>query len=466
MSRGVSPNSSINQFSKSCSSFKTTFCDQDAISQLKYQVFEKDQNKKNYQKLLNLYHELQDKIKNISEQKKNFEFAIKQIETNEKSKAIIDLKNKNDFLFNELNEKIALNKKLYNENNNLFHELESKAAHNQNLQDKVQEQQLFANRLNHDKDQLRSRILSLGQIKEKQENDIQNLNIQINQISFDNNSQENCLKTKNGQNFELMNTLNDEKNINKSLIVELRNRESNLISSQQKLTRDNDTIKLMQNDITNLTNIIKKNADDFSVTQNNLINETSVLNQVSADNQHFQSLIKDRDDHINQITNENNIIKRDNTELNCYNDKSNRLLISYKKHLNLLLAQNKKLSIEIQTLIGRDTELRKILERDDHLSDIRFENEQVVRNSNEKLSQIIDDPIMDSNMTTSISRNYSMNNTDNRNYRKHPISSRNYMITNTDKYNRIRSLDNMEMNSSFNEIINKGNDFKIMPDDL
>ena len=46
MSRGVSPNSSINQFSKSCSSFKTTFCDQDAISQLKYQVFEKDQNKK------------------------------------------------------------------------------------------------------------------------------------------------------------------------------------------------------------------------------------------------------------------------------------------------------------------------------------------------------------------------------------------------------------------------------------
>ena len=40
------------------------------------------------------------------------------------------------------------------------------------------------------------------------------------------------------------------------------------------------------------------------------------------------------------------------------------------------------------------------------------------------------------------------------------------MITNTDKYNRIKSLDNMEMNSSFNEIINNGNDFKIISHDI
>ena len=93
------------------------------LSQLKVQVFEKDQNKGNYNNLLSKFKKLQDELAKISEIKKQHEASLKQFETDQRNKDIIDLKNKNENLFNELNERIALNKKLYRENNNLFREL-------------------------------------------------------------------------------------------------------------------------------------------------------------------------------------------------------------------------------------------------------------------------------------------------------------------------------------------------------
>lgn len=46
MSRGTSPHSITYELNNSCDSYKEEFCKQDTLSQLKVQVFEKDQNKK------------------------------------------------------------------------------------------------------------------------------------------------------------------------------------------------------------------------------------------------------------------------------------------------------------------------------------------------------------------------------------------------------------------------------------
>ena len=64
---------------------------------------------------------------------KAHEIALCQLESDCRNNSIIELKNKNENLFNELNEKIALNKKLYNENNALFRELESRKKENKCL---------------------------------------------------------------------------------------------------------------------------------------------------------------------------------------------------------------------------------------------------------------------------------------------------------------------------------------------
>ena len=99
MSRGTSPNSITYELNNSCDSYKEEFCKQDTISQLKVQVFEKDQNKKNYRNLLSMFNNLQGELAKISEQKRRHEIALQQIETDERNQAISELKIKNENLF-------------------------------------------------------------------------------------------------------------------------------------------------------------------------------------------------------------------------------------------------------------------------------------------------------------------------------------------------------------------------------
>ena len=140
MSRSASPNSIAYEYNSNHSSpyHRASPCqDHDILSQLKVQVFEKNQNKRNYNNIIANFHKLQDELEKISRIKEQNEIAINQLEAAPRNKEIIDLKNKNENLFNDLNERIALYKKLYSENNNLFHELEQKTADNQDLQDQI-----------------------------------------------------------------------------------------------------------------------------------------------------------------------------------------------------------------------------------------------------------------------------------------------------------------------------------------
>ena len=459
MSRGTSPHSITYELNNSCDSYKEEFCKQDTLSQLKVQVFEKDQNKKNYRNLLSMFNSLQGELAKISEQKKHHEIALQQIETDERNLAISELKIKNENLFNELNNKIVLNKKLYSENNSLFRELEAKSIQNEDLQDQMNKQEILVKKINHDKEQLKSQIISLSQIKEKQEKDIQNLTVQIEQINIDNNSQANFLSSKNGENNILISSLNDEKSINQGLVNELRNKETNLISSKQQLTRDTDNIKLMKNDINNLGIIIKKNAEDITTFNNNLLKETTVLNQLNADNQHLDSLVKDRDTHINQINSENSVLKQGNTETNLDNEKLSSILQAYKKHYTLLISQNKKLSGEIQGLIGRDTELRSLLERGNHLRDVKYENDNLVSASTDKVQAVLNDVNqfpLENEIKITVKRNYSIDNKENGDNGSNMIIN-----DNNNSIDAINDMDNREINPSMSGIVNQRNNVNI-----
>ena len=204
------------------------------------------------------------------------------------------------------------------------------------------------------------------------------------------NDQVNILNNKNGQNFEIINILHEEKNINKNLQIELKSKENTIISNQQELNRNNDNIHLFQNNINNVENTIKKNSEDISIVNNNILKETSLINKLNIDNQQLNNLVKDRDMHINQLNNDNNILKQDNSVLNCQNEKIWKLLEAYKKHLCLLISQNKKLSCEIQFLLSRDSELKTILERDNHLKDVQYENDQFMNNSIEQIGKCVE----------------------------------------------------------------------------
>ena len=206
-------------------------------------MFEKDQNKRNYNTLLFKFHQLEDEFSKICEIKKSHEIALQQLEADQRNKHIIELKNTNENLFNDLNERIAMNKKLYSENNSLFHELEIKAGENKDLQEHICEQEDIIRKLTCCKDDIEQKIFNLNQIKEKQEKQILDLTNQINNLNNTNDGQGNLINTRHEQNCNLINELNDEKNINKNLILELRTTENNIANTQQNLNIANETIR-------------------------------------------------------------------------------------------------------------------------------------------------------------------------------------------------------------------------------
>ena len=392
MSRGVSPQSMTYEINKSSrTTYKTTVIDQDMLSQLKVQVFEKDQGRRNYENLLAKYHKLQEDIDNIIKVKNQFEISLRQQESDENNLLITDLKAKNENLFNELNEKIALNKKLYNENNALFRELESRKKENKCLQEEICKQEEILRKLSYEKDSIEKKVFNLSKIKEKQEIDLLNFKEEINQLNFKNDDQNNMIRDRSGININIYNQLNEEKILNKNLIYELRDKESNVMTNQQKLNAINENINRLQSEVDNLTNCINKNNNDISVINNNLINETNTLNQLISDNSNMNNEIHDREIQITNVTNENEVLKQDNKILNDDANKINSIFEIYKKHLILLVVQNRKIAAEIQLLIGRDAEVKTILDRINYLKDVSEENDREVTNSIERIKPHIDD---------------------------------------------------------------------------
>lgn len=425
MSRGVSPQSMTYELNKSTrATYKNCLLDQDMLSQLKVQVFEKDQGRRNYENLLSKYHKLQEDIDNIIKVKNQHEILLRQQESDERNLLITDLKAKNENLFNELNEKIAINKKLYNENNALFRELESRKKENKCLQDEIFKQEEILRKLTYEKDSIEKKVFNLSKIKEKQELDLINFKEEINQLNFKNDDQNNMIRDKSGQNINIYNQLNEEKIINKNLIYELKDKETNVMNNQQKLNILNESINRLQNEVDNLTNCINKNNNDISVINDNLINETNTLNQLINENSNMNNNIHDREIQIKNITNENEVLKQDNKILNDDANKINNIFEIYKKHLILLVFQNKKIAAEIQLLIGRDAEIKTILDRINYLKDISEENDRQVTNSIERIKPHIDENNFECSSnnismrrTYSFERNENINDDMNSNYR-------------------------------------------------
>ena len=461
MSRGVSPQSMTYELNKSSrATYKNTIIDQDMLSQLKVQVFELDQGRRNYENLLAKYHKLQEDIDNIIKIKNQHEILLRQQESDERNLLITDLKAKNENLFNELNEKIALNKKLYNENNALFRELESRKKENKCLQDEICKQEEILHKLSYEKDSIEKKVFNLSKIKEKQEMDLINFKEEINQLNFKNDDQNNMIRNRSGQNINIYNQLNEEKILNKNLIYELRDKESNVTNNQQKLNILNENINRLQSEVDNLTNCINKNNNDISVINNNLINETNTLNQLISDNSNMNNDIHDREIQIKNITNENEVLKQDNKILNDDANKINNIFEIYKKHLILLVIQNKKIAGEIQLLIGRDAEMKTILDRINYLKDISEENDREVTNSIERIKPHIDENNFEcSSNNISMRRTYSIegneirNDDMNSNYRYEP------------KIDNLNEKDN-ELNISQSRNLRKENEINISSENI
>ena len=121
------------------SSFHSTFISQqqDELSNLKLQVFEKGQSRKDYQNLLSRYHILKSDLEKIAKAKHNNELLLNRQKNEEKNFLISKLKSENDILFEKINEQIEKNKQLYNDNNYLYKEINLLHCENEEMKEQI-----------------------------------------------------------------------------------------------------------------------------------------------------------------------------------------------------------------------------------------------------------------------------------------------------------------------------------------
>jgi len=415
MRRSISPNRITYELNKSSNnistSFHTSFLSQnDTISNLKLQVFEKGQSRQDYQNLLSRYHILKSDLEKITKAKKNNEILLNNQENEEKNYLISQLKNANDILFEKINAQIAKNKKLYYENNLLYKEIGMECCQNEELKEQISQQEKLIGKLSYEKDEIEKNIYKLSEQREKQEINIINFSQEINKINSENNNKNNMIQNKQGENMDIFKQINEEKNVNKSLIEEIKIKEKNISENQNKLGIIHKKINLYENNINNFKNVINKNYDEINDININMVQEKNSTEKLINENNNINNLIYNREAEMNNIKEENAILNKDNIIINQTNNEIYEKILKYKNYLIFLVCQNKNLVSEIQLILGRDDEIKNILKRTSDLKSTLQENKNLIINSgNENLERNNDLKIYEQFDNSSI-LNYKLNN--------------------------------------------------------
>ena len=386
MSRSISPNRITYELNKSSNnistSFHTSFLSQnDTISNLKLQVFEKGQSRQDYQNLLSRYHILKSDLEKITKMKKNNEILLNNQENEEKNFLISQLKNENDILFEKINAQIAKNKKLYYENNLLYKEIGMTCCQNEELKEQISEQEKLIGKLSYEKDEMEKNIYELSEQREQQEMNIINFSQEINKINNENTSKNNIIQNKQGENMDIYKQIEEGRNINKTLIEEIKIKEKNISENQNKLSIIHKKINLYENDINNFKNVINKNYDEINDININIVQEKNSIDKLINENNNINNLIYNKESEINNMKEENVLLNKDNIIINQTNNEIYEYIMKYKNYLSFLVCQNKNLVSEMQLILGRDDEIKNILKRTSDLKNALQENKNLIINS-------------------------------------------------------------------------------------
>ena len=315
------------------------------ISQLKSQVFEYEQNEKNFNNLQTKYRSLQNDFDLVSEEKLRLEYELKQ-RTESLNKQIAELRNERENLQNNLNEKLALNKKLYNDNNNLFRTLESRNAEIEALRDQVAEGEEAYAKLSDEKLGLERNVNNLSDVKSsndltmaKQQNEIERLNKICDQ-------QDNLIKNINEEKNELFGR-NDELNFElKNTLGKLKSREENLNFTQRQLEEANKNIAKLEDHINEVEQTLNRTKLELNNSNNSHAKERTHRIESEKNCEKLESIVKDRTLEIKRLGNELDNSRLINDKLSTEKARLLGEIERYKNHIIVLTDQNQKVIID------------------------------------------------------------------------------------------------------------------------
>ena len=376
-----------------CTSYEMNKCQDYAsksmkISQLKSQIIQLEESDKAYNALLQKYRQLQNEYQLINDTKIHLEYELKQ--KNETTNKILnELKCQNMDLTNELNEKNTIYQKLNADNANLLHNLQDRKKENENFCRTVSENENMINHITQDKVQFEHDAMLLNDTSKKNEENIKNLCVQLDNLKLKNQSQNNELNSKNIEISDNQKCLNEVQCDNANLNNQINIKNSSLDEIQNQLNLANKSIADLTAEINAKRDEYEKGKSQLQNLQINFRNEKENRIRAENDNMKLEGVLKDREETLNKLNYVNESLKCDRSKLCEDKNKLMNDIERYKSHVMILTDQTDKLTNELQKIIDEDTGLYNLNNAQiQRLQKIIYENKKLLSDEIAALNEL------------------------------------------------------------------------------
>lgn len=313
------------------------------ISQLKQQVFELEQNERDYNALNCKFRGLQNENNLLAEEKLRLEYEIKQ-RTEMTDKQILELRQVNENLMLELSDKNQVNKKLYADNNNFYRLLEAR-------NEEINELKAEINALLNENNNLRSRLTTSEATLSQERNAGGHMKNQIDGLQRDNEKLNRNLVELN----EMLRSIQTEKNATTSRLDETRREVSNLNTvikrKEESLNfagKQIDDLNRACQDYKNRLGESEMKCHQLSMEINQLNNalgsEKNLRSSVEKNNTQLETLLKEKDRENRKLISDLETTRvhaeRQTNEKGLMGNEIERL----KNHIMILTEQNQSVS--------------------------------------------------------------------------------------------------------------------------
>ena len=360
------------------------------ICDLQSEIEKRIQNTPDYSQLESLFVQLENKVQNLSEEKLQIEYELRQ-KTKEDKRLISELKNENDNLIKEINNKSLIIEKIYLDNNDLYAELESKTKDNQYLKEQLIKQNDVLKKINKDRNNLQNNLNDLNILKNQDYSDIQELKAQINFLTKENENNDLELDKLVELNNQCLDELNEEENINIKLRNIIKEKDNEIKQNTHELELTNDRLKKLGNDFNNLNIDINEEEENINLLDENLIKESQIRDDLMNNNQQLSDLITEKECQIEELNKENIIEKNNLDDINKDISSLDDKIEEYKKHIINLTDINELLSKELRDIIEVDEQMKNnAIDRIQYLKGLKEDNKHIINQSLKNLKNYME----------------------------------------------------------------------------
>ena len=360
------------------------------ICDLQSEIEKRIQNTPDYSQLESLFAKLENKVQNLSEEKLQIEYELRQ-KTKEDKRLISELKNENDNLIKEINNKSLIIEKIYLDNNDLYAELESKTKDNQYLKEQLIKQNDVLKKINKDRNNLQNNLNDLNILKNQDYSDIQELKAQINYLTKENENNDLELDKLVEINNQCLDELNEEENINIKLRNIIKEKDNEIKQNTHELELTNDRLKKLGNDFNNLNIDINEEEENINLLDENLIKESQIRDDLMNKNQQLSDLITEKECQIEELNKENIIEKNNLDDINKDISSLDDKIEEYKKHIINLTDINELLSKELRDIIEVDEQMKNnAIDRIQYLKGLKEDNKHIINQSLKNLKNYME----------------------------------------------------------------------------